>query len=327
MKAIVQSEYGSADVLRVEDIDKPVVADDEVLVRVQGAGVHAGDWHLMRGTPFLIRLIFGGIQKPKFKTIGTDIAGRVEAVGKEVTQFKPGDEVFGDLSECGFGAFAEYVSVPEKALVLKPTNLTFEAAATIPVSGLAALQALRDIGKIQPGQKVLINGASGGVGSFAVQLAKAFGAEVTGVCSTQKIEMVRSLGADHIVDYTQADPTKPAQPYDLIIDAAAYQPFFAFLGAIAPGGTYVLVGGNTAEFFRAMLFGSFVDRFKAKSSRRKVTSLQSTPNQADLKTLKELIEVGKLKPFVDREYSLAEVPEAIRHIEQRHVKGKVAISV
>ncbi|MEL7523024.1 MAG: NAD(P)-dependent alcohol dehydrogenase, partial [Cyanobacteria bacterium J06553_1] len=179
MKAIVQSEYGSADVLRLEELEKPTVADDKVLVNVQGAGVHAGDWHLMRGTPFLIRLIFGGILKPKLKTIGTDMAGRVEAVGSAVKQFQPGDEVFGDLSECGFGAFAEYVSVPEKALVLKPTNLTFEEAATVPVSGLAALQALRDVGKIQPGQRVLINGASGGVGSFAVQLAKGFGAEVT----------------------------------------------------------------------------------------------------------------------------------------------------
>ncbi|MEL7226700.1 MAG: NAD(P)-dependent alcohol dehydrogenase, partial [Cyanobacteria bacterium J06576_12] len=219
MKVIVQSEYGSADSLRLEELEKPAVADNEVLVRVHGAGVHAGDWHLMRGDPFLIRLMFGGILKPKITTIGTDIAGQVEAVGKNVKQFLPGDEVFGDLSECGFGAFSEYTAVPENALVHKPTNLSFEEAATVPVSGLAALQALRDYGEVRSGQRVLINGASGGVGSFAVQLAKGFGAEVTAVCSTGKMDMVKSLGADYVVDYTQRDPTQPTQPYDLIVDA------------------------------------------------------------------------------------------------------------
>ncbi|MGD1896231.1 MAG: NAD(P)-dependent alcohol dehydrogenase [Phormidesmis sp.] len=335
MKAIVQSEYGTADVLRLEEIEKPIVTDNEVLVRVYGAGVHAGDWHLMRGTPFLTRLILGGIIKPKITTIGTDIAGQVEAVGKDIKQFQTGDEVFGDLSECGFGAFSEYVSVPETALVHKPANLSFTEAATVPVSGLAALQALRDYGEIQPGQKVLINGASGGVGSFAVQLAKGFGAEVTAVCSTSKIEMVKSLGADYVVDYTQSDPTKPAQRYDLIIDTAAYRPFSDFLEALAqpsqkeitPGGTYVMVGGATSEFFRAMLLGSFVERFKAKASRRKVKCLISKPNQADLTVLKDWIEAGKLKPFVDRAYRLADVPTAIRYIEERQVKGKVAISI
>ncbi|MEL7358647.1 MAG: NAD(P)-dependent alcohol dehydrogenase [Cyanobacteria bacterium J06560_6] len=335
MKAIVQSEYGSADVLRLEELEKPVVADNEVLVRVRGAGVHAGDWHLMRGDPFFIRLIFGGLLKPKVATIGTDVAGQVEAVGKDVKQFQPGEEVFGDLSECGFGAFSEYVSVPETALAHKPANLSFEEAATVPVSGLAALQALRDYGEIQPGQRVLINGASGGVGSFAVQLAKGFGAEVTAVCSTGKVKMVKSLGADYIVDYTQSDPTQPTQPYELIVDAAAYRPFSDFLGAlakpsqgeIAPGGTYVMVGGATSEFFRSMLLGSFVDRFKAKASRRQVKCLVSKPNQADLTVLKDWIEAGKLKPFVDRAYPLADVPTAIRHVEERRVKGKVAISV
>ena len=327
MKAIVQSEYGSADVLRLEELEKPTVAENEVLVRGHGAGVHAGDWHLMRATPFLIRLIFGGILKPKMKTIGTDVAGRVEAVGKNVQQFQPGDEVFGDLSECGFGAFSEYISVPETALVYKPTNLSFEEAATVPVSGLAALQALRDYGDIQSGQKVLINGASGGVGSFAVQLAKGFGAEVTAVCSTSKVEMVKSLGADHVVDYTQSDPTKPTEPYDLVVDAAAYRPFSDFLDAVTTGGTYVMVGGATSEFFRSMFLGSFVDRFKAKASRRRVKCLASKPNQDDLTVLKDWIEAGKLKPFVDRAYPLEEVPQAIRHLEERQVKGKVAISV
>lgn len=327
MKAIVQSEYGSADVLSLEELEKPVVADNEVLVRVRSAGVHAGDWHLMRGDPFLIRLISGGVLKPKITTIGTDMAGQVETVGKDVTQFQPGDEVFGDLSECGFGAFSEYVAVPENALAHKPANLSFEESATVPVSGLAALQALRDYGEIQSGQRVLINGASGGVGSFAVQLAKGFGAEVTAVCSTSKIAMVKSLGADTVVDYRQSDPTKPTQPYDLIVDAAAYRPFSDFLDALAPGGTYVMVGGATSEFFRSMLLGSFTERFKDKASRRHVKCLVSTPNQADLTVLKDWIKAGKLKPFVDRTYPLAEVATAIRYVEERHVKGKVAISV
>ena len=327
MKAIVQSEYGSADVLRLEELEKPVVADNEVLVRVHGAGVHAGDWHLMRGTPFLIRLVFGGIFKPKLKTIGTDIAGKVEAIGKDVTQFQPGDEVFGDLSAHGFGAFAEYISVPEEALVSKPNNLSFEEAATVPVSGLAALQALRDFGEIKSEQRVLINGASGGVGSFAVQLAKGFGAQVTAVCSPRKLEMVKSLGADYVVDYTQSDPTKPEQPYDLIVDAAAYRPFSDFLDALVPGGTYVLVGGAMPKFFKAMIFGSFVERSKPEGSRRQVKCLESKANQADLTLLKDWIEAGKLKPFVDRAYPLAEVPQAIRYLEERQVKGKVAISV
>ncbi|MEL6352196.1 MAG: NAD(P)-dependent alcohol dehydrogenase [Cyanobacteria bacterium J06627_28] len=327
MKAIVQSEYGSADVLSLQELDKPAIADNEVLVRVHGASVHAGDWHLMRGNPFLIRLMTGGVLKPKVTTIGTDVSGRVEAVGKDVQQFRLGDEVFGDLSECGFGAFSEYISVPENALVHKPANLSFEESATVPVSGLAALQALRDCGEVQSGQRVLINGASGGVGSFAIQLAKGFGAEVTAVCSKSKIEMVKSLGADYVVDYTQSDPTKPTQPYDVIIDAAAFRPFSDFLDALVPGGTYVMVGGATSEFFRSMLLGAFAERFKAKASRRWVKCLVSTPNQTDLTVLKDWIEAGRLKPFVDRTYPLAEVPTAIRYVEERQVRGKVAISV
>jgi NADPH:quinone reductase-like Zn-dependent oxidoreductase len=323
MKAIVQTEYGSADVLSLEDVDKPVVPDNGVLVRVYAASVHAGDWHLMRGTPFLIRFIFGGLLKPKIKILGTDAAGRVEAVGKNAIQFKPGDEVFGDLSECGFGAFAEYVCVPETALALKPANLTFEEAATVPVSALAALQGLRDVGQIQSGQKVLINGASGGVGSFAVQIAKAYGAEVTGVCSTQKIDMVRSLGADHITDYTQNDVIQKGQQYDLILDAAAYRSVFDYLQALNPKGIYVLVGGSTARLFLVMFFGSWI----SKMSHRNVKCQVSRPNQADLVILKNLIEAGKIAPFIDRRYSLGEVPAAIRHLEQRRVRGKVSISV
>jgi NADPH:quinone reductase-like Zn-dependent oxidoreductase len=267
--------------------------------------------------------MFGGLLKPKIKILGTAVAGRVEAIGKDVTQFQPGDDVFGDLSECGFGAFAEYVCATEAALVLKPANTSFEEAATVPVSALAALQGLRDVGQIQSGQKVLINGASGGVGSFAVQIAKAFDAEVTAVCSTKKMDMVRSLGADHIIDYTQADVTQTGQRYDLILDAAAYRPVFDYLPILTPEGTYVLVGGSTARFFQVMFLGSWISRI----SHRKVKCLASKPNQKDLVTLRELIVAGKIVPFINQRYSLSETPVAIRHLEQRQVMGKVAICI
>jgi 2-desacetyl-2-hydroxyethyl bacteriochlorophyllide A dehydrogenase len=324
MKAIVQTEteYGSTQMLSLQEVDKPVVPDNGVLVRVHAASVNAGDWHLMRGTPFLIRLIFGGLLKPKIKILGTDVAGRVEAVGKDVTQFQPGDEVFGDLSECGFGAFAEYVCATEAALVLKPANTSFEEAATVPGAALAALQGLRDFGLVA-GQKVLIVGASGGVGSFAVQIAKALGAEVTALCSTKKIDMVRSLGADCVIDYTQADVTRQGQHYDLIFDAAAYRSVFDYLPALTPEGTYVLVGGSTPRFFQVMFLGPWISRL----GRRKVKCLALKPDRADLIVLRDLIEAGKISPFIDRRYKLSEVPAAIRYLEQRQVRGKVAISV
>ena len=323
MRAIVQTEYGSTEVLRLEEVDKPVVPNNGVLVRVHAASVNAGDWHLMRGTPFISRLMFGGLLKPKIKILGFDIAGRVEAVGKNVTQFEPGDEVFGDLSECGFGAFAEYVCATEAALVLKPIATTFEQAATVPGAALTALQGLRDMGQIQSGQKVLINGASGGVGSFAVQIAKALGAEVTAVCSTKKMDRVRSLGADHIIDYTQTDVTQHGQRYDLIFDAAAYRSVFDYLPALTTQGTYVLVGGSIPRLFLVMLFGSWISRI----SRRRVKCLIVKPNQKDLTTLRELMVAGKIVPLIDQRYDLSEVPVAIRHIEQRQVVGKVVIRV
>ena len=322
MKAIVQTEYGSTQMLSLQEVDKPVVPDNGVLVRVHAASVNAGDWHLMRGTPFLIRLIFGGLLKPKIKILGTDVAGRVEAVGKDVTQFQPGDEVFGSLSECGFGAFAEYVCATEAALVLKPANTSFEEAATVPGAALAALQGLRDFGLVA-GQKVLIVGASGGVGSFAVQIAKALGAEVTALCSTKKIDMVRSLGADCVIDYTQADVTRQGQHYDLIFDAAAYRSVFDYLPALTPEGTYVLVGGSTARFFQVMFLGPWISRVGP----RKVKCLALKPDRADLIVLRDLIEAGKISPFIDRRYNLSEVPAAIRYLEQRQVRGKLAISV
>jgi len=323
MRAIVQTEYGSTDVLRLKEVDKPIVPDNGVLVRVHATAVNAGDWHLMRGTPFLIRLIFGGLLKPKIKILGSDIAGRVEAIGKDVTQFQPGDEVFGDISECGFGAFAEYVCVIETALVLKPTNKTFEEAATIPWAALAALQGLRDFGQIQSGQKVLINGASGGVGSFAVQIAKSYGAEVTALCSPKKMDMVRSLGADQVIDYTQTDITQTGQQYDLIFDAAAYRSVFDYLPVLTTEGTYVLVGGSTPRLFLVMFLGSLI----SKILRQKVKFLIAKPNQADLVIIRDLIMAGKVSPYISQNYTLSEIPAAIRQLEQRQVMGKIAISI
>ncbi len=323
MKAIVQTAYGSPDVLSLAEVDQPLVPDNGVLVRVRAASVDAGVWHLMRGTPFLIRLIYGGLRKPKRTILGTAISGQVEAVGKAVTQFQPGDEVFGDLSESGFGGFAEYACAPAAALALKPSNLSFEEAATIPVSGLAALQALRDIGHLQAGQNVLVLGASGGVGSFAVQIAKALGADVTGVASTHKAEMVAKLGADQVIDYTQTDVTLAGKLYDLILDAAAFRPFSVYLPILTPTGTYVAVGGSTGDFLRAMALGSFASKAAGKT----VKSLESKPKQADLVALKELAEAGKLIPFIDQTFSLGDVPTAIRLLEDRDVKGKVAIRV
>jgi NADPH:quinone reductase-like Zn-dependent oxidoreductase len=331
MKAIVQTEYGSPDVLSLQEVDKPIVTANGVLVRIRATSVNAGDWHLMRGDPFLTRLMFGGILKPKIQILGMDIAGQVEAVGKDVTQFQVGDEVYGDLSESGFGAFAEYVCATEAALVLKPTNISFEQAATVPCAALTALRALRDCGGIRSGQQVLINGASGGVGSFAVQIAKALGAEVTAVCSTNKMEMIRSIGADKIIDYTQTDITKNGQQYDLIIDAAAYRSVFDYQPILKPEGTYVLIGGSISRLFQVLLFGSVISRIMD----RKLKCLMVKPNRSDLVILKDLIEAGKIVPFIaggassveHRTYNLSEVPEAIRQLEQRQVQGKVAISV
>ncbi len=331
MRAIARSEYGSAEVLNLEEVDKPVVSNHDVLVKVHATSVNAGDWHLMRGTPFITRLIYGGLRQPRIKILGFDVAGRVEAVGQDVNQFKPGDEVFGDLSECGFGAFAEYVCAAESALVLKPDTISFEVAAAVPGAALAALQGLRNCGHIQPGQKVLINGASGGVGSFAVQIAKAFGAEVTALCSPKKIDKVRSrsdssgvsLGADHVIDYTQIDVTQGGIEYDLILDVAAYRSVFDYFSILKPGGTYVLVGGSTARFFQIMLFGPLFSRL----SRRRIIALTSTPNPSDLQILKDWLMSGAIAPLIDQTYSLNDLPSAICKLEQRQVTGKVVVRV
>jgi NADPH:quinone reductase-like Zn-dependent oxidoreductase len=322
MKAIVYHNYGSPDVLKLEEVAKPTPRDEEVLIKVYAVGANAADWHLLRGTPFLFRLYLG-LLKPKHQIIGAAIAGRVETVGRSVTQFQPGDEVFADLSGSGWGGYAEYVCAPENALVAKPANLTFEDAAAVPVAATTALQGLRDKGQIQSGQKVLINGASGGVGMFAVQIAKALGAEVTAVCSTRNVDMVRLLGADHVIDYTQEDFTQNGQRYDLILAANGYHSIWAYKRALSPTGKYVMSGGSMAQLFQAMLLGPLI----SMTGRNKMGNLMAKPNQKDLVFMKEFLEGGKVKPVIEKHYSLSEVPEAVRYIEEGHAKGKVVITV
>jgi NADPH:quinone reductase-like Zn-dependent oxidoreductase len=318
MKAIVYTKYGSPDVLQFKEIDKPTPKDDEVLVRVLAASVNAYDWHMLRAKPFLVRLMGGGFLKPKNTTLGADMAGRVEAVGGSVKQFKPGDEVFGTVK----GAFAEYACRRENVLALKPANLSFEEAAAVPMAAVTALQALRDKGHIQPGQKVLINGASGGVGTFAVQIAKSFGAEVTAVCSTRNLDMARSLGADYVIDYTKEDFTKNGQGYDLILAANGFHPISDYKRALSPKGIYVMAGGSGAQMFQAMVLGPWISRTGSK----KMGGVSAKLSQKDLVFLKELIESGKLKPVIDRRYPLSETAQAIRYLEEGHARGKVVIS-
>jgi NADPH:quinone reductase-like Zn-dependent oxidoreductase len=323
MKAIVQDTYGSTDVLELREIDKPETADDEVLVRVHAAGVDRGVWHLMTGLPYPVRLAGYGLRAPKTQVPGMDVAGVVEAVGKEVTRFQPGDEVFG----IGAGAFAEYARAREDKLVPKPANLTFEQAAVVATSGLTALQGLRDRGRVEPGQKVLVIGASGGVGTFAVQLAKAFGAEVTGVCSTTKVDMVRSLGADHVIDYTSDDFAGGESRYDVILDIGGNSSLSRLRRALTPKGTLVITGGETDgrwlggtdRQIRALMLSPFVGQ--------KLGSFLCSQNLQDLIVLKELIEAGKVTPAIDRTYPLSEVPDAIRHLKEGHARGKVVITV
>ncbi len=322
MKAIVYTQYGSPDVLQLKEIEKPTPKDNEVLVKICAASVNAYDWHYMRADPFLVRLM-GGLFRPRKPRLGADISGRVEAAGSNVTQFRPGDEVYGDLAASGNGAFAEYAAVPEQALVLKPTNLSFEQAAAVPMAAVTALQGLRDAGKIQPGQKVLINGASGGVGTFAVQIAKYFGAEVTAVCSTRNIDLVRSLGADHVIDYKRDDFTQNGQRYDLIFAVNGYHSLSAYKRVLAPKGRYVRAGGSNAQIFEALLLGPGMSIVGGK----KMGTVTATPNSKDLMVLKELLEAGKVVPVVDRCYPLSETAEAIRYLEEAHARGKVVITV
>jgi NADPH:quinone reductase-like Zn-dependent oxidoreductase len=322
MKAIVYHNYGSPDVLKCEEVEKPAVGDNQVLIKVHAASLNALDWHLLSADIFLLRLMGGGLFKPKDPRLGHDLAGRIEAVGSKVTQFQPGDEVFG----AAVGAFAEYACAPETALVLKPPTMTFETAAALPVAALTALQGLRDHGQIQPGQKVLIQGASGGVGTFAVQIAKAFGAEVTAVCSTRNLDLVRSIGADHVMDYTREDFTRQGQRYDLILAVNGYHPILAYRRALSPTGRYVLVGASSQHLLRAlfqtMVLGSLISRV----GRQEMGFMgEAKMKQEDLVFVRELIEAGKVVPVLDGCYPLSETAEAFRYFAEVHPKGKVVI--
>lgn len=320
MKAMIYTQYGSPDVIHLEDVEKPTPKDDEVLVKIEAASVNALDWHLLTADIFLIRLMGMGLFKPKNAILGADIAGRVEAVGKNARQFRPGDEVFGDI---GHGGFAEYAVAPEQSLAPKPANLSFEAAAAVPVAALTALQGLRDCGKIQAGHKVLINGAAGGVGTFAVQIAKAFGAEVTAVCSTRNLEQARQLGADHVIDYTQENFTQGSQRYDLIFAANGYHPLSAYKRALAPKGIYVMAGGSAAQIFQPMILGGWM----SEKDGRKLGNVSAHMNQKDLLTLKGMLETGKIIPVIDRRYPLGEVPEALRYLGSGHARAKLVIHI
>ena len=323
MKAIVYTKYGSPDVLQLKDVEKPTPRDDEVLIKVCAASVNAYDWHFLTADIFLIRLMGAGLLKPKNPRLGADIAGRVEAVGKNARQFRPGDEVFGDMAGHGNGGFAGYVSAPERAFALKPANLTFDEAAAVPMAAVTALQGLRDEGHIHPGQKVLINGASGGVGTFAVQIAKSFGTEVTAVCSTRNLDQARSLGADHVIDYTKQDFTESGQHYDLILAANGYHSLSAYKRALTPGGIYVMAGGSRAQIFEAMLLGSWM----SKTGGKKMGGVSAKPNQEDLVFMKGLLEAGKVVPVIDRRYPLTETAEALRYLGEGHARGKIVITM
>jgi NADPH:quinone reductase-like Zn-dependent oxidoreductase len=322
VRAIFCNSYGSPDVLELKEVEKPVPGDNQVLVKVHAASMNYGNMVLLKGEPFLARFAFG-LRKPKHTIPGGDIAGQVEAVGKDVTQFKPGDDVFGDLSRFGWGGFAEYVSVPEEALAFKPANLSYEEAAAVPMAAVTALQGLRDKGKIQSGQKVLINGASGGVGTFAVQIAKSFGAEVTGVCSTRNLDILRSIGADHMIDYKQEDFSKNQQTYDLILAVNGNQPISAYKRALSQNGTYVMVGGSGTQMTQAMIQGPII----SMTGTKKMGNMLQRSNQKDLIFMKDLLETGKVKPVIDRSYTLSEVPEAFRYFEKGHAQGKIVITV
>ncbi|MGD1215325.1 MAG: NAD(P)-dependent alcohol dehydrogenase [Terriglobales bacterium] len=329
MKAVVYYNYGSPDVLKCEEIENPTAGDNEVLIKVRAASVNPLDWHFMRGTPYFVRIL-AGLRKPKVTRLGVDVAGQVEAVGRNVTQFKPGDEVFGACR----GAFAEYACTSESALAMKPDNVTFEQAASVPIAALTAVQGLRlgglgDKGQIQPGQKVLINGAAGGVGTFAVQIAKSFGADVTGVCSTRNVDMVRSIGADRVIDYTQEDFTKSGQRYDLLFDCVGNHSLLACRRVLNPKGIYIPVGGEGGRWMIGPLARSITALVLSRFVSQKLVAffLARLSKDGDLAILRELMKAGKVTPVIDKRYRLSEVPEAIRYLEEGHARGKVVITL
>ncbi len=320
MRAIVRDVYGPPEVLRLEDVPRPAVRDGDVLVRVRAASANAGDWHLLRGTPLPFRLI-AGLRTPKFRIIGTDIAGHVEAVGRNVTQFHPGDEVFGELSRSGFGAYAEFAAAPATALALKPANLSFEEAATLPTAGCTALQGLRRA-RIERAQRVLINGASGGVGTFAIQIARALGCEVTAVCSTRNIDLVRSLGADQALDYSMVDFAMQSVRYDSILAANGDRSIWDYRRVLTPDGSYAMTGGSNRQLVEALVLGP-----PLSAGRQRFGNVLVKPDHSDLCRLKELCETGKISPVIDRRFQLSEVPSAVRYIETGHARGKVVVTM
>jgi NADPH:quinone reductase-like Zn-dependent oxidoreductase len=322
MKAIFYEKYGTPDVLQFKEVEKPITNDNEVLIKIHATSINSFDMRHIKADPFLIRLD-AGLLRPKKNILGVDVAGEVTGIGKNVTQFQIGDEVFGDICDCGYGGFAEYVSVDEKALVLKPTSMTFVEAASIPMAAVTALKGLRDKGEIKPDQKVLINGASGGVGTFAVQIAKSFGAEVTAVCSTKNLDLVHSLGANHVIDYTKEDFTKSGERYDLIFACNGYHPLSSYKRALKPYGIYVMAGGTMKQIFEPMYLGPLLSVFGNK----KLTNISSKPSREDLKFLIELFEAGKIKPFIDKCFPLHLTADAFWYIEKEHTQGKVVIKI
>jgi NADPH:quinone reductase-like Zn-dependent oxidoreductase len=325
VQAVVYTEYGSPDVLRLKDIEKPTPLDDEVLVEVHAASVNAYDWHFLTADVFLIRLMSGGIFRPKKTTLGADIAGKVVAVGKNVERFRPGDAVFG-TAKGGTGGFAEFVCAPERALELKPANISFEEAAAVPIAGLTALQGLRDKGRIEAGAKVLIHGASGGVGTFAIQIAKSFGAHVTAVCSTRNVEMARALGADHVIDYTREDFTDGRDFYDLVFVANGDRSLFEYKRSLKPNGICVLAGGTVGSIVQ-ILAGMLTAWWISKTGSKKMQSFLAKITQGDLTAMKKLLESGKVKPVIDRRFALKDTAEALRYLGQGHARGKIVITV
>jgi|SRR5665648_970954 len=323
MKAMIYKKYGQENELKLIETDSPTPKDHEVLIKVHAVSLNRVDVILLTGKPFFIRLAGCGLLKPKHSVLGADVSGVVEIVGKNVIQFKPGDEVFGDLSACGIGGLAEYVCADEKALALKPANISFEEAAAAPMAAVTALQALKRIRAIQPGEKVLINGASGGVGSFAVQIAKSFGAEVTAVCSTRNLEMVRQIGADYIIDYTKEDFTLNEKQYDVIIGANGYHSLKDYQRALSSNGVYVMSGGTGAQVFEGLFFGHMME----KKDKKVMSSVAGKPKQADLMVIKNLLETGKIKSVIDGTYKLNEVAEAFKVMREHRAKGKIVVTI
>ncbi|WP_066051649.1 NAD(P)-dependent alcohol dehydrogenase [Robertmurraya korlensis] len=322
MQAVVCTEYGNSNVLSLKEVDKPVPKNKEVLVKIHASSINYGNLVLLKGQPYLARLAFG-LFKPKYSIPGGDIAGQVESIGNKVNQLQLGDEVFGDLSAYGWGGFAEYVCVPEGALALKPNNVSYEEAAAVPMAGVTALQALRNKGNIQPGQKVLIYGASGGVGTFAVQIAKAFDAEVTGVCSTRNVEILRSIGADHVIDYQKENFSQSQEKYDLILGVNGNQPLSIYKRALNPNGIFLHVGGSGEQLYQTMIQGPWTSIIGSK----KIGNILQRANQKDLIYIKELLESGSVKPVIDRKYKLSEIADAFNYFSEGHAQGKVVITV